>query len=261
MKKILYVGTAIFIIIGILVTAVFGLKYNFDIKGGTRLQIYLGREFDVKDIGSITKEVLNSSANIEKIDFLGESVAITSDEITDENIEEIILKLNEKYETDEYTTGHTQTVNIPNVRMRDLVSNYMFSLIMAAVIALVYVVFIGKDRIWNVSLMAVGIIVSALLLLSVLAVFRIIIDKSILMSGVITFILTVLFILIRFIKGEEEGIKNNLIIAITCLFSSIGISLVGIFANSSILVSSGLELFIGILIALYTSLVIGIAKV
>lgn len=260
MKKILYVITALFIIAGIIITATVGLRYNYDIKGGEKLRIHIGREFEIKDIENMAKEAFNMPVQVEIIDLLEEAVAITADEISDENLDEIIAKLNEEYETDEYKKENVSVIHIPNVRMRDLVSSYIAPLIIATVVTLGYVIFISKHKIRDPLIMIVGIILSALLLLSDLAVFRIIIDKSILMSGVITYILTILFILTETIKEGEQGTRDNLIVAAVCFLSSIGTVIVGIVANKNILVSSGMELMLGVLLAFYISLCITLYK-
>ena len=257
MKKIIYLLTLIVIIAGIIITAVVGLKYNFDIKGGERLYIDLAREFDVKDVEKIAKEVLNSKIQVETIEILGEVVGITSDKFTEEQIDGIVNKLNEKYETDEYTKESVEISYIPNVRIRDLVSNYIYPIIAIVLVALVYTVIISDKKILNTILMFTGIILAAALLLSILAILRIVIDKGILMTGMITLILTILFITFNFIKKiEVESKKNILFISLISVFFSIGVLISGIISGKNILIYFGTELIWGVLISVYASFMI-----
>lgn len=259
MKKRLYIGTIIVIIIGIVLTAAIKLKYNYDIKGGTKVQINIGREFNEKDVEEVAGGVLGSGVQVEKVDILGETAGITSDNIPAEKLTELVAKLNERYETDTIKEENVLTIQIPNVRVRDLVSNYIFPLSLASIIFLAYAAIITKNRISNPLLLGISMILSGLLLLSMLAILRIAIDRGILMSGVITYILTVLFTLTVILK-KDDWVNSNVFITIICIISSIGIIAAGIITSKIILVSSGIELIIGILVALYTSILIGMYK-
>ena len=256
MKKGMYIITTIVILVGIILTAVKGLNYSVDIKGGTRIQIGLETDYNIKEIKQIAKEVFPKEVLVEKIEATSEVVSIITEEATEENLEVLVAKLNEKYETDVYKTENLLTSEVPNIRVRDLAQRYVFPLGVASVIAVIYTAIISKNKMKDTLIMAVGIVLATFLLLSILAIIQIPVNRGMLTAGIIAVIMTITFITIILSKNmnQKDRINNLMLITGIAVISAIAISLIGFIADKELLIFTGVELTLGILISAYSAI-------
>jgi len=96
--KIFAILVFIFIVAGIIVTLTIGLNYELKYKNAKIIELYIQKEYEISDIKSITDEVLqNQEVLIQKVEVFEDSVSITAEEITDEQKNEIVNKVKEKY--------------------------------------------------------------------------------------------------------------------------------------------------------------------
>ena len=78
--------------------AIKGFNVNLKYRAHKVAVISLNQDYNVKDIKSIASEVLGKKeTQIEKYGAYGDQVAINADEITDDQLENIVSKINEKY--------------------------------------------------------------------------------------------------------------------------------------------------------------------
>ena len=99
MKKIVKIILIFIIIIGIICMAT--LKFNIGLKYSNNVQlgVNIGKDFDIKDIKSIASEVFeNQRVIVQYIELYRDMVKITVEDATDEQIELLNNKINEKYE-------------------------------------------------------------------------------------------------------------------------------------------------------------------
>ena len=124
-QKILSVIIAVIIIAGAIVTGVKGLNYDLRYQETKNIELYIAKDFEIADIKAITDEVMGKSpVIIRKVEVYEDSVSITAKEITDEQKQSIIDKINEKYQT-ELSADSTQIQTIPHTRGRDIVKPYI----------------------------------------------------------------------------------------------------------------------------------------
>ena len=130
---------AIIIIIGILLTAIYRTNFEFSLSEHKQIDISIGKEFENEDIRNIVKEVVGErKVKIQKIGTYQEDVAISIKEISDEELERLNTKINEKYEL-ENTIEDIERTEIPKMNIIDYIRPYIKPLIIACIIIAVYV--------------------------------------------------------------------------------------------------------------------------
>lgn len=137
-KKILIILAVIIAIAGIAMIAVKGFNYGILYSNTQRLNIYFENNFEIKDVEQIAKEVLGNNIIVRKGNLFGTVTSITASEITDEQKENLITKLNEKYEIEIDKEKDVVTMNVPQTNMYDIISSYITPSIIIFILVLVY---------------------------------------------------------------------------------------------------------------------------
>lgn len=137
-KKILYTVIALIIVVGILITCIWGFNVNISYTEHKQVNIYIGKEFNSEDINKIAKEVLGKQEiRVQKVEVYEDMVSINAKEITNEQLEQINQKINEKYELENKADSLTIT-SVPKIRLLDKIKPYIIPAIISAVIIIVY---------------------------------------------------------------------------------------------------------------------------
>lgn len=137
-KKILYTVIALIIVVGILITCIWGFNVNISYTEHKQVDIYIGKEFNSEDINKIAKEVLGKQEiRVQKVEVYEDMVSINAKEITNEQLEQINQKINEKYELENKADSLTIT-SVPKIRLLDKIKPYIIPAIISAVIIIVY---------------------------------------------------------------------------------------------------------------------------
>mgnify|MGYP004605668967 CR=1 FL=1 len=137
-KKILYTVIALIIVVGILITCIWGFNVNISYTEHKQVDIYIGKEFNSEDINKIAKEVLGKQEiRVQKVEVYEDMVSINAKEITNEQLEQINQKINEKYELENKADSLTIT-SVPKIRLLDEIKPYIIPAIISAVIIIVY---------------------------------------------------------------------------------------------------------------------------
>ena len=173
--KIIITIIAIIILIGIAITCTIGLNFDLRYRDSKRMELYLEQDFNISDIKQMTDEVMpGKQVIIQKVEVYEDTVSITAEDITDEEKQSLIDKVNEKYGTT-LSAESTQIENIPNTRGRDIVKPYVVPFGIASLIILVYMAIrYRKLGVIKTLLKTVLIlIVAQMVLLSIMAITRI----------------------------------------------------------------------------------------
>ena len=173
-SKILCVILAVIFIAAIISTAIRGLKVDINYSEGVTMVLDIGKEFETKDIRDIAKEIWSGKdVLVQKVEVYDESVSVKVPELNEEQINNFVTKINEKYQL-ELTSADVSVLYNSNERLRNIVRPYIIPLIIATALIVVYysIRFKGVKEILNLllTLIAVeGIIYSihALLLLPI----------------------------------------------------------------------------------------------
>ena len=206
MKKLLLLGMILLIIAGCVVVALKGFNVSLIYRQHEELNLNIGKKVEKTDINNICKEVFNDkSFTIKPIELFEDSISIRAQAITNEEKNEIINKVNEKYGTEIVSDDISISQN-PNIRIRDLIRPYRKPVIATSIVIMCYLYlkyrtnnafkFLGK-------ILAV-IVLSELVLASLIAITRIPVSP-IIVNLMVTFGIVELLILINNKEKEING--------------------------------------------------------
>lgn len=174
-KKVLILGLSLLILAGIVVVLFRGFNVDFMLEQHEVIEFVIGKDFEMKEVSNICKEVFgNKKVVLKKVEVFNDSVSINVESITNEEKENLVNKLNEKFETTK-TVDQVTVKTVANVRIRDWVKPYIKPIIISAVIILAYIaVKFREQNIFKLLTKIVGIVVLTIAsILSILAIFRI----------------------------------------------------------------------------------------
>lgn len=205
-QKIAILLILIVIIAGIAVTCTMGFNFDLRYQATQRVEFYLEKTFEISDIKQITDEVMQGQpVIIQKVEVYEDSVSITSTQITDEQKENLITKINEKYGTS-LTSDGTTTLTVPHTRGRDLIKPYAVPFVIATIIILAYMAIrYHKLNSSNVVLKTVVILgVAEAVLMSVVAITRIPVGRLTMPLMVAVYMLTLVGLTGKFENNLEK---------------------------------------------------------
>ncbi len=208
-KKLIYIVIALIIIIGII--SIFVLRLNFTLMYSehTRINVYLGKNYELQDIKQISQEVFGDQEIIyQEIETFHDSLAITVKQATEEQITNLETKLKEKYEIDS-EEEILQVNEVGHLRGRDIVRPYIIPMIISTLVILAYVgiryLNLGVFR--TTFTLFLRLIISEALLLSVIAIGRIPIGIYTMPVAIILYLLVIIYSITGF---EKKLAKKNM---------------------------------------------------
>lgn len=212
-KKILIAVMTCIIIVGFAMIGFVGLNFDINYTANKEIDIYLGTQFEISDIRGLVKEVIgNETAVIQKVELYEEIVSIKVKEINDEQIEQLLTKINEKYNLEIKKDDITITNN-PNLRGRELVKPYILPIAISVVLVLVYagIKFYRVNSIEVISKLIGLNIIAQLFYVSVLAITRLPVNRLTIPVSIAIYIATTLAVTINFENKEiiKEKKKNK----------------------------------------------------
>lgn len=174
-SKIIIAVIALIIIIGIIITVTVGLNFDLRYQESKKIELYLESDFNISDIKQITDEVMpGEKVIIQKVEVYEDTVSITAKDITDEQKQSLIDKVNEKYGT-ELSADSTEVKTIPNTRGRDIIKPYILPFTIATLIILVYMA-VRYRKLGAIKTLLKTVVISVVAqatLLSIMAITRI----------------------------------------------------------------------------------------
>lgn len=136
--KIVALLVAIIMIVGLIVTLTVGFNFDLKYQQAKKIQLYLEKNFEIADIKQITSEVLpNEKVMIQKVEVFEDTVSIIAKEISEEQRNNLVNKINEKYEL-ELKADQIEITTIPHTRGRDIIKPYITPFLIATILILVY---------------------------------------------------------------------------------------------------------------------------
>ena len=211
-KIIIGILIAIILIAGIAITLTIGLNFDLNYQETKQIQLNLGTEFDKNDIKGITDEVFSGQkVMIQTVEVFKDAVSIRTTDITDEQKQSLIDKINEKYESAEIEADSVEIETIPHTRGRDIVKPYIAPFALATFIILVYMAFrykkIGSTK---TILKTLGmIILMQAILLSIIAIARIPIGRVTIPLVLGVYLLTLIGLTTSFEKQLKTKVSEE----------------------------------------------------
>ena len=210
-KQLKIVLIVLIIIAGIAMIAVKGFNFDLKYQDTQRVELYLETEFNIADIKQITNEVFgNQKVMIQKVEVFEDSVSITTTSISDEQKNNLITKINEKYGT-ELKAEDIQIEDIAHTRGRDIIKPYIIPFAIAVIATLVYIgIRYYKLSTVKVVLKSIGILLlSQVLLFSVIAITRIPIGRLTIPMVILVYLLTLFGMTSRYEKNLANRKKEE----------------------------------------------------
>lgn len=212
-KKILIplIIIAAILIIGIEILIVNGLEYSLRYSQNDKLNIYIETGYNSKDIKEITKEVLEDSKfDIQSGGTNKNVVVITAKEISEEQMDGIIEKINEKYEIELDRDENARKTTNSNVELIDIIMPYIMSTVVSAMLILAYMM-IRYRKIGIIKVMVsttLVIIATQLLYISIVAIIRIPVTLLTMPISLVLFVLSIIVCGLTFEK-KMKAIKSE----------------------------------------------------
>ena len=197
-NKIIAIVVALIIILGIVITLTAGFNVDIMTRKHSQLQLYLGKEFNVGDIKSITDEIFKEQkVVIEKVDKFQESALISTEKITEEQKKDLVKKINEKYET-KLEDKNIEIHSIPKIKLTDIVTPYFWTFILSTILVVIFMlIIIGvykirlKKKLGGLKAIVkavLNIVILELLVVSFIAIARIPVGQNIVSILFVTYI-------------------------------------------------------------------------
>ncbi|MBR3613647.1 MAG: hypothetical protein IKL55_00510 [Clostridia bacterium] len=174
-KKILLLGIILLIIAGIVVVALKGVKVSLILQQHEEINIYIGKPTNLKDMKDICKEVFgNKQVIVNDLDVFKDAYSISVESVTNEEKDELINKVNEKYGV-EITLEDISEKTISNIRVRDIIRPYIKPVLISAILIAVYMIirFRKENALKLLGKIAGIILLTEAVIFSVIAVLRI----------------------------------------------------------------------------------------
>lgn len=209
--KILIALIAIILVAGAIMIFTKGLAFELRYQQTQKVEINLGKEFKEEDVRTITNEIFgNQKVRIQAIEVYRDAISIVTTEISEEQKNELISKLNEKYET-ELKAEDIEIETIANTRGRDILKPYVIPFVVVTIIVLGYLVIrYNKLNSFEVLTQSIGIIVlGQLVLLGIMAITRMPIGKFTIPSVLLVYMLSTFICTCKFEKDLESKVVEE----------------------------------------------------
>ena len=198
------------IVVGIIFITTKGFNFDLRYKESQRIQIDLEKNFEISDIKKILDEIKpNEEILIQKVEVFEDSVAITANEITEEDKTSIINKVNEKYGT-ELKAESIEIKTIPHTKLSDIVTPYIVPFIISTILILVYIsIRYRKLELVKVLIKTIlTIIILQATFISIIAITRIPVGKIVIITDIVLYMITFGGIMCKFEK-EKGKIEDS----------------------------------------------------
>lgn len=208
--KIMIALIALILIAGTIMIFTKGLDFELKYKDSKKVELNLGKEFEISDIKQITDEIFEKQqVTIQAVEVYKDAVKITTTEITEEQKQELVTKINEKYET-KLEVDNVKIEEIEHTRGRNIIKPYIVPFIITTAIILVYMMIrYYKLNSFKILIKSIGIIgLSQLVLLGIIAITRMPIGRLTISTILIVYILSMFICTTKF-EQDLKKIEND----------------------------------------------------
>ena len=191
-----------------------GVKgFNIELQYSNRQQMILSSstELDISKIEEISKSILeNKEVKVQKVERFGNAVEIVSNEISNEEKENIIKKINEECNAD-ISNDDIKIVDIPNTRIRDILKPYILpGIVTFAAVLLYFIIMYHKIGLNKVLLRGILLpIITERLYYSIIAITRVPFGRIVNSIAIGLYIISIGALAIYFQNEKEKLPKND----------------------------------------------------
>lgn len=205
--KVIYLVAILVILAGIIVTCIWKTNFSLEYREHVRIDVYFGKEYNMDDLKQIAEEVFpNKKIEYQEIEFFHDSIAMSVEKATDEQIALLKEKVKDKFEI-EKIDNQVSVINIPHYRVRDMVKPYIVPMIITTIMILAYVGirYLNLGIFKVVGTLFIRLMVSELVLASVIEILRIPVGMYIVPVAILVY----LFITTLTVTGYETQSKKE----------------------------------------------------
>ena len=112
-----------------------GYKFDIDFKSGTKIQVDLNENFDVKEVERLVREISGKTPLIQKMSGGESSVLITTDILDDDTVTNIVNGLKQRY----VNMNEASTRNIQPSYGKELIESAILAVVISVILILLYV--------------------------------------------------------------------------------------------------------------------------
>lgn len=210
MKKIIRILLICLIIAGTIVISTIGFNVGIKYSANTQISINMKQEFNVQDVKKIAKEVFkNQPVLVQQVEIYKDMAQITVKEASEEQINELNQKINEKYGL-ENKIEDLYVTNNSNVKLKTIANQYKIPIAIVSIIVILYaMVLYRKLGIWKVLYTtALNMIVPQIILFSVYAVTRLPINRATAVISIMVYISSIILSFVHLSKKKNELIEK-----------------------------------------------------
>lgn len=209
-NKIIVSIIAIIILVGIIIVSTVGFKVNLKYHANKKIEINMNKKFELDDIKKIASDVLDEKVIAQKVEIYEDAVKIVAEEINEEEKNEIVNKINEKYELN-IESNEIKVEEVANARIRDLVKPYSTPIIVLTLVILIYMVLryyrLNSFMVFYKTIL--NAMVGQAITFSLFAIFRIEIGFLTVPIAIVTYILSMMYSAKKFEEELEELKKEE----------------------------------------------------
>lgn len=190
-EKIILLGLCLLIVAGIVVVALTGFNVSLMYQKHESISLYIAKSIDLNEIKTICKDVFgNKKFVVREVEIFGDSVNINVESITDEEKNNLINKINEKYQT-EILADDVEVNSNAKIRIRDIIRPYIKPVIISAVLIVAYMII----RFRKMSVVELFVKIVPVIILTELALASVIAITRIPVSPIVVNLLTVVAVI------------------------------------------------------------------
>lgn len=209
-NKAIYVFLIILIIAGAIVYTVKGLNKELNYSNRQQFEISAASTFDVSKVETIAREVLsNRNVKVQKVERFNNALEIISTEISEDEKQNIINKVNEEY-NETISNDDISIISVPETRVKDILMPYILPIIITLTAVLLYFVLV-YSKLGLKSVIFKGIAMPVLILLSyysIIVILRIPFGRITNCIAVALYLLSIGTLAVCFQNKKEELIIN-----------------------------------------------------
>lgn len=206
-KVVICIIALIVIILGVVMANVVGFNRNLEFGNYTRIVVYMTEDANLEDIKAIVEETYRGEFEIAFTDEFKDTVSIKSKSVSDEELDALKEKINEKYSF-ESDSNNIVTMNVPQIGIYELIKDYLKPVIISLVIILIYfaIAFRKLGIVKSLIEPALTIITVGALYISIIVICRIPLNEYIIPLGILIYIISTLAVAIC-LNGKKQLIE------------------------------------------------------
>ena len=199
--KIISILLIIIFIIAIVLTGIRGLNVDLNYAEGVSILFDMKQQFNTADVENIAREVWpKGQIIVQKVEVYDETVLIKVSKVNDEELSNLVNKINEKYGL-ELTSEDLAVQYNSNVKIRDIVSPYIVPMLITTALIIVYysIRYRGVKEILD---LLVKLIFAEGIIYSIYAITRLPINVLTMPIGMLVFAGVTIYVTVKKKKGK-----------------------------------------------------------